>query len=63
MTLVGLVCFLDPPKESAKLAKEKGFDYFCTTLSISPYKNAEWLNALGREFAEKYGIEYSDVFM
>lgn len=51
-------CYALRLEESAKLAKEKGFDYFCTTLSISPYKNAEWLNALGREFAEKYGVEY-----
>lgn len=42
----------------AILAKEKEFDYFTTTLSISPYKNAEKLNAIGSELEEKYGIEY-----
>ena len=44
--------------ESAKLAKEKGFDYFASTLSLSPYKNAEKLNEIGRELAEAYGISW-----
>lgn len=43
---------------TAKIAKEKGFDYFTTTLSISPYKNAEWLNAIGSEEGERAGIRY-----
>ena len=45
-------------EESARAAKEGGFDYFCTTLSISPYKNAEWLNTIGKEMSEKYGVGY-----
>ncbi len=44
--------------QTAKLSKEKGFDFFTTTLSISPYKNANWLNEIGKELSEKYGIEY-----
>ena len=44
--------------ECARVAKENGFDYFTTTLSISPYKNAEWLNTIGREEGEAAGIEY-----
>ena len=43
---------------SAKYAKENGFDYFTTTLSISPYKNAEWLNSIGKELGDELGIEY-----
>ncbi len=43
---------------SAEYAKEHGFDYFTTTLSISPYKNAAWLNEIGGELCEKYGVEY-----
>ena len=39
-------------------AKERGFDYFTTTLSISPYKNAEWLNTIGEEEASVHGVRY-----
>ncbi|WP_243122818.1 epoxyqueuosine reductase QueH [Haloimpatiens lingqiaonensis] len=51
-------CYRMRLEETAKLAKERGFDYFTTTLSISPYKNAEKLNSIGRELEEKYGIKY-----
>ncbi|MBE6680493.1 MAG: epoxyqueuosine reductase QueH [Ruminococcaceae bacterium] len=44
--------------EAAKAAKEDGFDYFCTTLSISPHKNAEALNKIGNEVAEEFGVKY-----
>lgn len=37
---------------------ENNFDYFTTTLSISPLKNAEKLNEIGREMSEKYGVKY-----
>ena len=43
---------------SAKLAKELGFDYFTTTLSISPYKNAEWLNTIGKAQADAHSVKY-----
>ncbi len=43
---------------SASYAKDNGFDYFTTTLSISPHKNAEVLNSIGAELADKYGIPY-----
>ncbi len=39
-------------------AKENNFDYFTTTLSISPLKNAEALNSIGGELSEKYGVNY-----
>ncbi len=44
--------------ETADLAKEKGFDFFTTTLSISPLKNAQKLNEIGGEEAERVGIPY-----
>ena len=37
---------------------QKGFDYFTTTLTISPLKNAEKLNEIGNKLADKYGIAY-----
>ena len=43
---------------SAEYAAANGFDYFTTTLSISPHKNAEWLNDIGKKCAEKNNIEY-----
>ena len=39
-------------------AKKHGFDYVTTTLSISPYKNANWINEIGKELEQKYGIKY-----
>ena len=43
---------------AAKYAAEHNFDYFCTTLSISPLKNAEKLNAIGEELSGIYGIKW-----
>ena len=40
-------------EETARYAKEHGFDIFTTTLSISPHKNAAWLNEIGERMAEK----------
>ena len=43
---------------SAMLAKEGGFDYFTTTLSISPLKNADKLNEIGEKLEKEYGIKH-----
>lgn len=42
-------------RETAKLAREGGYDYFTTTLSISPLKNAAKLNEIGEKLAQEYG--------
>lgn len=49
-------------KETAKIAKEKGFDYFTTTLSLSPYKDAKWINEIGEELEKELEVKflYSD---
>lgn len=44
--------------ETVKTAKRLGMDYFTTTLSISPLKNAVKLNEIGEELAEEYGVAY-----
>lgn len=44
--------------ESARFAAEGGYDYFTTTLSISPYKNALWLNEIGEAKGREYGVRY-----
>ncbi len=43
---------------TARLAAEGGYDFFTTTLSISPYKNAEWLNGIGEARGREYGVRY-----
>ena len=45
-------------EEAAKVAKDGEFDYFTTTLSISPMKNAEKLNTIGKRIGDKYGVTY-----
>ncbi len=44
--------------KTAEEAKKHGFDFFTTTLTISPYKNAVWLNEIGEKLMNKYGINY-----
>ena len=51
-------CYRMRLERTAEIAKERGFDYFTTTLSISPMKNAAKLNEIGGELAEKYGVAY-----
>ena len=45
-------------EEAAKIAQDAGFDYFTTTLSISPLKNVDKLNEIGTRLADKYGVQY-----
>lgn len=52
------ICYQLRLEETAKLAKEKGFNYFTTTLSISPYKNAKVLNEIGEELEKIYHVNY-----
>lgn len=51
-------CYALRLEKTAEYAKNNGFDYFTTTLTISPYKNAAVLNEIGGELAEKYGVKY-----
>lgn len=52
------ICYKLRLEETAKYAKENGFDYFTTTLSVSPYKNAKVLNLLGEKLEKEYNIKY-----
>ena len=45
-------------RESAEYAKAHGYDFFTTTLSISPLKNAQKLNEIGAKLEEEYGVKY-----
>lgn len=51
-------CYRLRLEQTAKFAKENNFDYFTTTLSVSPYKNAAALNEIGGELEKEYGIKY-----
>ncbi len=44
--------------KTAALAKEYCADYFTTTLSISPHKNAQKLNEIGKDLSREFGIKY-----
>lgn len=48
------ICYRLRLERAAKYAAEHGFDYFCSTLSISPLKNAAKLNEIGAELSEIY---------
>ena len=56
------VCYRMRMEKTASTAKDNGYDYFCTTLSVSPYKNALWINEIGKELEDKYKVKwlYSD---
>lgn len=51
-------CYTLRIEKTAILAKENNFDYFCTTLSVSPYKNSRVLNEIGNMLEKKYDIKY-----
>lgn len=55
-------CYEQRLEYTAKYAQENGYKLFTTTLSISPHKNANWLNEIGERLAKRYEINhlYSD---
>ncbi len=52
------LCYNLRLEETAKKALEENFEYFATTLTLSPYKDAERLNKIGENLQEKYGVNY-----
>lgn len=51
-------CYRLRLEKTAQVAKEQGFEYFATTLTLSPLKNADWLNEIGKEVGDRYGVKY-----
>jgi len=51
-------CFILRIEETAKRAKEGDFDFFCTTLSVSPHKDAERINLIGEKMSGKYAVKW-----
>lgn len=49
-------CFVLRLSRTAEAAREGGYDYFATTLTVSPHKNAPLINAIGEKLAEDHGV-------
>lgn len=56
------ICFNLRLQKTALLAKENNYDYFCTTLSVSSYKNSKLINEIGEKLEKEYNVKwlYSD---
>jgi len=55
-----LICYRDRLVKTAQLAKNQGFDYFSTSLLVSPYKDTEALIRISKELADKYQVKFLD---
>lgn len=51
-------CYRFRLEQTAQIAKEKDFDFFTTTLSVSPHKNVEWINEIMQDLEDKYNIKH-----
>ena len=56
------ICFNLRLEKTANMAKLLGYDYFCSTLSVSPYKNSKLINEIGERLGKEYNVKwlYSD---
>ena len=52
------ICYRARLEKTARYASEHNFNFFTTTLTISPHKDAEAINAIGAELGQKYGVEF-----
>lgn len=52
------VCYELRLDKTARMAKENGYAWFATTLTLSPYKNAAWLNEIGEKVGGRYALNY-----
>ena len=52
------LCYKLRLSEAAKVAEELNFPYFCTTLTLSPHKNSNWLNEIGSSLDKEYNSTY-----
>lgn len=51
-------CFELRLSQTAKLARDGGYDFFCTTLTVSPHKDAQLINAVGQRLSREYGVPW-----
>lgn len=52
------ICYSQRMEYTAKKAKENNYDFFGTTLSVSPYKISRWINEIGYDLSNKYNVRY-----
>ena len=52
------ICYKQRMEYTAKIAKEKGYDMFATTLTVSLYKVTKWINEIGFDLEKEYNIKY-----
>ena len=52
------ICYKQRMEYTARIAKEKGYDMFATTLTVSPYKVTKWINEIGFDLEKEYNIKY-----
>lgn len=52
------LCFMLRLNKTAQVASQGKFEYFCTTLTVSPYKNAHWINEVGQIVGAKNNVEF-----
>ncbi len=52
------LCYELRMEKTVKLAKENGYDYFCTTLTVSPHKPSKIINEIGLKLQDKYQMPY-----
>ena len=52
------ICFKLRLEKTAILAKNNNFDYFCSTLTVSPHKNSHIINEIGQTLSDKYNIKW-----
>ena len=55
------MCFAMRLSDTAKMAKELGYDYFTTTMSVSPHKDYKTIAELGFSLEENTGVKYLDI--
>jgi len=55
-----LICYKDRLRKTAEMAAEKNYNYFATTLTTSPHKDAQAISKIGRELEKKYDIKFLD---
>lgn len=52
------MCYMLRLNKTGKTASRNQYDYFCTTLTVSPYKNAHWINEVGKIISDKYQVQF-----
>ena len=52
------ICYKKRLEYTANTARSNNFEYFGTTLTLSPYKNANWINEIGLNLEKEYNIKF-----